>query len=719
LTPCSRRSVKRGNGAALRTAAALFFVAHALALGCGGSSASSSLHSPAASSESAASAKSAAAALPDEDRAACARGDGSACERAGSVYRQGGDPSGGAYASDQKLFRAACERDVAGACAALGWTLLPGEETAAIALFARACTGGSARGCMSLGEAYEAGRGVPKDEARALSVYRGACDAGAAEACAKSAVMLDTGRGAPSDPKTAAVHFKKACDGGVADACSALAIATSLGNGVPRDETEAAALFKRGCEAGSALGCAGLGDAYAKGRGVAKDDVRAADLLRKTCASGIAISCRVLAELLSDTSSRARDDAEAVRLFTRACGDGDAAACASSGALIEVGRGAPADPALAASFWTRACNAGNAAGCTRLGMAHLKGRGVQKDAVKGATLLEKACSSGSSSACNVLGIAHAFGDEVPRDNARAESLFRAACEQGSPTGCSRLGLCYKIRKAGAPSYDFGISQAAADCRRTALACEWLGGVPREQAEMAFKLLVQSCDAEVGAACGSLARAIAGGRVPKSAAQAVMGEIRGHCNQGKAVWCRRLAFWHEEGLSVAKSDAVARDFYKRACDGGDVRGCGDLGRMMATGQGGKKDIEGATALLKRTCAGTAGGLGAELRLSAPSPPVSASAAADGAVACGHLGMIYINDGQAADREVGARLLDQACAQGDGLACDRLGGFYAVGAKGFAKDERRAADLLERACALGGYACDDAKRLRERFGVEGLR
>jgi TPR repeat protein len=62
----------------------------------------------------------------------------------------------------------------------------------------------------------------------------------------------------------------------------------------------------------------------------------------------------------------------------------------------------------------------------------------------------------------------------------------------------------------------------------------------------------------------------------------------------------------------------------------------------------------------------------------------------------------------------------CQQGKALwSCDRLGGFFAMGAKGFVKDERRAADLLERACSLGGYACEDARRLRERLGVEDLR
>lgn len=547
---------------------------------------------------------------------------------------------------------------------------------------------------MSLGEAYETGRGLPQDDAKAARVYRNACEAGAPEACARIAAMLDEGRGAPADPTASALYAAKACDGGVFDACAAAGVARSLGQGVPRDDAHAASLFKRGCSGGSARACALLGLAHAYGRGVAKDDARAAELLRGACSGGDALSCRELAHLLSTALPPVRDDRAALDLFLRACEQGEVAACSSAGTLLASGAGAPPSPERAVVLWTRACDSGNAIGCTRLGLAHLKGRGVAKDVAKASQLLDKGCAAGSTSACNVLGIAHAFGDEVPRDNARAEALFRAACELGSATGCTRLGLCYLNRRTGGASYDFGIAQAATDCRRTALACEWLGGVPRETAAQAFKLLVESCDAEIPAACSSLARAIAGGRVPRTAAAPVMVDIQGHCERGKAVWCRRLAFWHEEGLSVPKSEGLARGFYKKACDGGDLRACGDLGRMLALGQGGARDVDAAIALLKRACDG----------------------GSEGAGACGNLGMIYINGGKPAEHELGAGLLERACAQGDGLACDRIGGFYAMGAKGFARQERRAADLLERACALGGYACDEARRLREKFGVD---
>jgi hypothetical protein len=174
----------------------------------------------------------------------------------------------------------------------------------------------------------------------------------------------------------------------------------------------------------------------------------------------------------------------------------------------------------------------------------------------------------------------------------------------------------------------------------------------------------------------------------------MGKIQKACDDGKALWCRRLGFWFEEGLSVGRDARRARAYYASACAAGDARACADAGRMIAAGHGGEKDIAQAIGLLKKGCddAGT------------------------GARACGHLGMIYVQREHATDHAEGARLLERACERGDGLACDRLGGFYALGSKGFTKDESLAADRFERACSLAGRACEDAQRMRERIGIE---
>ncbi len=316
-------------------------------------------------------------------------------------------------------------------------------------------------------------------------------------------------------------------------------------------------------------------------------------------------------------------------------------------------------------------------------------------------LLERACAGGQPAACDVLGMAYSAGVGVARDDARAEGFFRTACERGSATGCARLGLCYQRRAEvhddpGAPprSYDAGVSQAAADCKHTALACDWLAHVPEAAAAVAFDALVDKCDAEIPGACAALASAIAARRVPRETAAWVLGRIRKSCDEGKALWCRRLGYWHEHGLSVPPSLPLARGYYRKACDAGDARACTDLGRMLATGEGGPRSELAATALLRATC----------------------ERGRDGFGACGHLGMILIGHSNDPDHAEGAALLVRACDGADALACYRLGAFHATGTKGFPKNEARAVQLFERACAEGGQACAEARVLREKRGVE---
>ncbi|MCI6178773.1 MAG: sel1 repeat family protein, partial [Campylobacter sp.] len=47
---------------------------------------------------------------------------------------------------------------------------------------------------------------------------------------------------------------------------------------------------------------------------------------------------------------------------------------------------------------------------------------------------------------------------------------------------------------------------------------------------------------------------------------------------------------------------AVELYKKACDGGDMRGCRSLGTMYANGNGVEKDFSKAVELYKKACDG---------------------------------------------------------------------------------------------------------------------
>ena len=60
--------------------------------------------------------------------------------------------------------------------------------------------------------------------------------------------------------------------------------------------------------------------------------------------------------------------------------------------------------------------------------------------------------------------------------------------------------------------------------------------------------------------------------------------------------------YEYGNGVEKDFGKAVELYKKACDGGEMLGCGNLGSMYANGNGVKKDFGKAAELLKKACDG---------------------------------------------------------------------------------------------------------------------
>src|SRR5688572_16500630 len=63
----------------------------------------------------------------------------------------------------------------------------------AVGLYSKACDGGDASACATLGVMYAEGQGVAEDEERAAALYQKACDRGAAGGCSGLAYMYENG----------------------------------------------------------------------------------------------------------------------------------------------------------------------------------------------------------------------------------------------------------------------------------------------------------------------------------------------------------------------------------------------------------------------------------------------------------------------------------------------------------------------------------------------
>ena len=65
---------------------------------------------------------------------------------------------------------------------------------------------------------------------------------------------------------------------------------------------------------------------------------------------------------------------------------------------------------------------------------------------------------------------------------------------------------------------------------------------------------------------------------------------------------KLGSMHEMAMGVPQDDTRAAELYKKACDGGDMEGCHNQGRMARDGDGVPKDEQRARQLFGKACEG---------------------------------------------------------------------------------------------------------------------
>jgi len=161
-------------------------------------------------------------------------------------------------------------------------------------------------------------------------------------------------------------------------------------------------------------------------------------------------------------------------------------------------------------------------------------------------------------------------------------------------------------------------------------------------------------------------------------------IQKACDGGDMVGCSNLGWLYLEGQGVPKDYVQARLFFQMACDGGEMEGCNRLGWLYLEGQGVPKDYVQARLFFQKACDG------------------------GGMTGCGNLGWLY-QEGQGLPKDyVQARLFSQkACDGGEMGGCSNLGWLYQEG-QGVPKDKAKARSLYQRACDGGVQdACDHLK------------
>lgn len=153
-----------------------------------------------------------------------------------------------------------------------------------------------------------------------------------------------------------------------------------------------------------------------------------------------------------------------------------------------------------------------------------------------------------------------------------------------------------------------------------------------------------------------------------------GNLAARCESGEGGACTTLAAGLNKPDASAEDLASALELYRKACDGGNIRGCANAGYMFTQGKGAEKSDVNAVDYYVKGCDGNE------------------------PTACTNLGLFYENarGGLAMDLERAAQLYGKGCDAGSGYGCYYLANLHYNGQGGLTKDVNRIAQLNSKAC-----------------------
>jgi hypothetical protein len=257
---------------------------------------------------------------------------------------------------------------------------------------------------------------------------------------------------------------------------------------------------------------------------------------------------------------------------TEQCGKGNPGSCASIAAMHADGNGAAKDAAKAFTFFKQACDGGEMRGCVGQARALVSGSGTGKDAKAAQPLFTKACAEGVAAGCGGLGALLASGEAGAKDEKAAAAVLQKACDGGDDAGCGLLGdMLLEGRGVAADKTKAGTFLGRACQGGQMGACEKAGRVREANLDFvgAGFLYMRACNAFVPAACTSLARLQAGGKMmPESDAKR---NFETACNFGRdSLACAAVKVSY--GGSMPVIDVQRSQELQRSCDAGVARDC---------------------------------------------------------------------------------------------------------------------------------------------------
>jgi len=242
-----------------------------------------------------------------------------------------------------------------------------------------------------------------------------------------------------------------------------------------------------------------------------------------------------------DKNGHAFDPRKSFRFAESGCAGGDGPACEILGEHYQDGLGVEWSPQRAIESYERSCDAGTGLGCDRLGNMYARGYGVDVDRAKAKVYRDRAHQQWLSACLGTEPRWCTYAAWTTREGEpTAHELDQRACDHGVADGC--IDVLHEQLTHPTRSRDATMRELDQWCRRgEPVACEELA--------LAYDLPDGFQDSR---------------RAAELTRQA--------CVLGAPDACVTAGVLHEIDGDVPKYDAVARRYFRRACEHGASRGC---------------------------------------------------------------------------------------------------------------------------------------------------
>ena len=247
-----------------------------------------------------------------------------------------------------------------------------------------------------------------------------------------------------------------------------------------------------------------------------------------------------------------KDIQKELALYKDAAKKGAAKAQFNLGVMYSLGDGVEKNEAEAIKWYKKSADQGYAPAQYYLGLAYSTGTGAQQNNRTAFKLIEKAAKQNLSMAQFSLGSMYQEGVGVAQNKKKAFEWTMRAANQNDLNAMIKLGIMYSVGDGVAKD----IEKSNALLRKT----------------------IKQSEAMTGANVGAGAEALLGLNQLESAQTAgdyekAVKTLRSASSKGNPIADYSLASLYEKGFGGAANEGLAKELYKKSCDGGYQAACG--------------------------------------------------------------------------------------------------------------------------------------------------